>query len=274
MSRRRQGRPNGWRWWPAALLAIWSAGCALRTEPTPLAAAHAHNDYEHARPLLDALAHGFCNIEADVYLIDGQLLVAHDRKDVRPERTLAALYLDPLRERVRSSGGRVFRGGPPVTLLVDVKSEARSTYAALEAVLAGYADILTRFEEGGIRPGAVTVIVSGNRAPGDVVARRLRYAALDGRSTDLDSTADASVYPWISENWTKLSPWRGEGSLPEADRLRLRDWVRRAHAAGRRIRFWNTPETPAAWAALREAGVDLIGTDDLARLRDFLHARR
>ena len=45
-------------------------------EPVPLERAHAHNDYEHARPLLDALAHGFCSVEADVHLIERQLLVA------------------------------------------------------------------------------------------------------------------------------------------------------------------------------------------------------
>ena len=46
---------------------------------------------------------------------------------VKPERTLEALYLDPLRERVRANGGRVFRGGPTITLLVDIKSEAKTT---------------------------------------------------------------------------------------------------------------------------------------------------
>ena len=44
----------------------------------PLLRAHAHNDYLHSRPLADALAHGFWSIEADVWLTNGALLVAHD----------------------------------------------------------------------------------------------------------------------------------------------------------------------------------------------------
>jgi hypothetical protein len=44
--------------------------------PVPLTRAHAHNDYLHARPLFDALDHGFCSVEADVWLVDGKLLVA------------------------------------------------------------------------------------------------------------------------------------------------------------------------------------------------------
>ena len=61
------------------------------------AIAHAHNDYEHERPLLDALKAGFTSFEADVYLIDGKLLVAHDQQDTTPDRSLESLYLDPLR---------------------------------------------------------------------------------------------------------------------------------------------------------------------------------
>src|SRR5438477_8275309 len=87
--------------------------------PPPLLRAHAHNDYEHPRPLLDALDHGFCSIEADIYLVENKLLVAHDRDQAKPERTLQALYLDPLRERARKNGGRVYPNGPEMVLLVD-----------------------------------------------------------------------------------------------------------------------------------------------------------
>lgn len=256
--------------WIAAVFAL--AGCAAQSVSSvrPLARAHAHNDYRHARPLLDALDHGFCSVEADIYLVDGALLIGHDRKDLVPGRTLEALYLDPLRARVRANGGRVYRDGPTITLLVDVKSEGRATYAALETTLARYADILTVFEHGQAKPGAVTVVVSGNRTREDVAARAVRHAALDGRSGDLDSDAPATLYPWISENWTKLSTWKGEGALAETDRAKLQDWVARAHARGRKLRFWNTPEDPQAWRILTAAGVDVIGTDNLAALRDFL----
>ena len=54
----------------------------------PLAQAHAHNDYEHDRPLFDALEHGFTSVEADVWLVDGELLVAHDLEDVKAGVTL------------------------------------------------------------------------------------------------------------------------------------------------------------------------------------------
>src|SRR5215831_8197157 len=84
------------------------AASCLAAEPTPLIHTHAHNDYEHKRPLFDALEHGFCSVEADIYLVDGKLLVAHNPWQVKPNLTLQSLYLDPLRERVKKNGGRVY----------------------------------------------------------------------------------------------------------------------------------------------------------------------
>jgi hypothetical protein len=70
-----------------------------------LRGAHAHNDYEHERPLIDALAHGFQSVEADVFLVEGKLLVAHNLKDVKEDRTFEGLYLDPLLSRVKANQG-------------------------------------------------------------------------------------------------------------------------------------------------------------------------
>src|SRR5437764_9726105 len=160
----------------AALVATTRADDPPAAQVTPLRRAHAHNDYEHKRPLSDALGHGFCSVEADVHLIDGKLLVAHDRKDATPDRTLQSLYLDPLRERVKANGGRVYRDGPTVFLLIDVKTAAEETYAALDKVLAGYAEILSVTRDGKFEPKAVTAVASGNRAKATIPRQAVRAA--------------------------------------------------------------------------------------------------
>jgi hypothetical protein len=236
----------------------------------PLQHAHAHNDYEHKRPLFDALDQGFCSVEADVFLTDGRLLVGHERKDLRPERTLEALYLDPLRERARANGGRVYPGGPTVFLLIDVKTEAGATYAALDKVLTGYADLLSVVRDGKFEPKAVTALVSGNCAREAITAQAVRHAAIDGRPRDLDSPAPSHLVPWVSARWGSLFRWQGEGPMPDEERARLKEFVGKAHARGRLVRFWATPEKAAVWKELRAAEVDLINTDQLADLRRFL----
>ncbi|HEX5222287.1 MAG TPA: phosphatidylinositol-specific phospholipase C/glycerophosphodiester phosphodiesterase family protein [Verrucomicrobiae bacterium] len=243
-----------------------------RLEPVvaPLPQAHAHNDYEHTRPLLDALDLGFCSVEADVWLVDGQLLVAHDREKTSPQRTLRALYLDVLRERVERNGGRVYANGPTCTLMIDVKSEAAETYLVLRTMLRSYAGFLTTFTPTNVTQRALTVIISGNRAIGLVAAEPLRYVALDGRLTDLKTNAPADLFPFISDNWQKHFTWRGEGSISSAEQDRLRQLVQQAHQQGQRIRFWAAPDFRSGWQVLKEHGVDLIGSDDLAGLAAFL----
>src|SRR5581483_3359453 len=128
----------------------------------------------------------FCSVETDIFLRDGQLLVGHTAAELKPRRTLEKLYLSPLRERIRVHRGRVYAGGPRFFLLIDVKSEAKSTYAALHNVLAGYAEMLPTYQNGKLTEKAVSVIVSGNRTREVMAAQAIRYACLDGRLGDLD----------------------------------------------------------------------------------------
>jgi hypothetical protein len=262
----------------ALLAAALACTPAARVQPTPappptLARAHAHNDYEHARPLLDALDRGFASVEADVYLVGGELLVAHHRDSVRAGRTLERLYLDPLRERARRQGGRVRADGEPLLLLVDVKSDSTATWPVLDATLRRYADILTRFRGDSVVPGAVVAVVSGNRAIGAMRASAERWAAVDGRLTDLGhgaAGAPTSLVPLVSDTWERITKWKGSGAVPDSVPAALARAVSRAHAEGRRIRFWATPDRPVVWRLLRDAGVDLIGADDLDALHAFL----
>ena len=251
----------------ALLVALCVAAVA---EPVPLIGVHAHNDYLHARPLLDALDHGFCSVEADILLVDGKLLVAHTRSSVKPDRTLQALYLDPLRERMKRNGGRVFRDGPEFTLLIDLKSNWRTIYPALRTVLTNYADMLTTFPGEATQTNAVRVILSGNRSRDMLDGESVRYAAMDGTLADLDSGLPASLIPWISAPWSAKFEWRGDGPMPEAEQKRLAEIVAKAHQQGRRVRFWGAPDRPAFWRELNSAGVDLINTDDLSGLEKFL----
>lgn len=239
----------------------------------PLSQAHAHNDYKHGRPLLDALDHGFCSVEADIHLVNGALLVAHDADKVSPQRTLESLYLEPLCARVRKNAGLVHFNGPPFLLMIDIKTEAEATYAALEPVLQRHRDMLTQFTSRETRTGAVTIVLSGNRPTQTVAAQSVRYAAIDGRLPDLDAKPSPHLVPLVSDSWTKHFQWRGEGEISGEERTKVKSLVDSARAQGRRIRFWAIPDTPAGWKVMRDAGVDLINTDHLKGLQEFLSAR-
>ena len=239
----------------------------------PLKQAHAHNDYLHDRPLLDALDHGFASVEADVFLVDGELLVAHTRRELQPQRTLQKLYLDPLRGRIKAKGGSVHGDGKPFHLLIDLKTAGEPTYAALDKVLAQYADLLSTVQDGKHERKAVDISISGDRPIATITAAPLRYAGIDGRLSDLESDLPTHLLPIISDNWAMNFRWRGTGEFKPAERQKLHDLVKKAHASGRQIRFWASPDTVAAWRELQAAGVDMINTDDLAGLEAFLRGQ-
>ncbi|MGW6455405.1 phosphatidylinositol-specific phospholipase C/glycerophosphodiester phosphodiesterase family protein [Streptomyces sp. NPDC055078] len=247
--------------------------------PRPLRWAHAHNDYLHPRPVHDALSHGFTSLEADVFLVNGDLLVAHTPAELDPSHTLRSLYLDPLLARVRANHGSVYRGHRrPVQLLIDIKYDGAACYLELDRQLRQYRRMLSGCANGRVRYGAITAVVSGDRAARvPMEAQRQRYAFYDGRFDDLATPVPASFVPLISGNWNHAFTWRGEGPFPATERARLHTLVDLAHYHGRRIRFWATHDVPgsardAVWTELLAAGADHLNTDDLAGLARFLRA--
>ncbi|WP_432036015.1 phosphatidylinositol-specific phospholipase C/glycerophosphodiester phosphodiesterase family protein [Streptomyces cucumeris] len=263
----------------AAAPALAATRATDRPAP-PLARAHAHNDYEHPRPLTDALSHGFGSVEADIWLVDGALLVAHDATDLDPTRTLESLYLDPLARRVKANGGRVYRGHDlSLQLLIDLKTPGEATYRELAGRLRRYGPMFSAAHGGiggRVRRGPVTAVISGDRgARAPMEVEKVRHAFYDGRLEDLGTGVPASFIPLISADWNKTFTWQGAGPMPPAEREELRRIVTAAHRAGRRVRFWATPDVPgpervALWRALLAADVDHLNTDDLAGLEDFL----
>lgn len=252
----------------AALL--YAATVDAQPGPTPLTRVHAHNDYVHTHPLFDALHHGFCSVEADVYLVDGQLLVAHERFQAKPGRTLQALYLDPLRDRVKKNGGHVYPNGPEFTLLVEIKGDWKTSYPVLRDNLKQYAEMLAVFRNGAKETNAITVIITGHRSKEMFAGESVRYAALDGDLADLNSNEPATLIPWISSNWYQTFRWNGSGTILGADKTKLKEIVAKAHEQGRRVRFWGSPDQPNFWRELLDDDVDLLNTDDLAGAEAFL----
>ncbi|MDB4917706.1 MAG: hypothetical protein JWM95_5350 [Gemmatimonadetes bacterium] len=259
----------------SAFCILLAVGPMAMAQPTPLDHAHAHNDFEHARPLFDAVERGFGSVEADVYLVGGQLLVGHSRDSLDASRTLESLYLDPLRAYARQHGGRVHGGAQPLTLLIDVKTNADSTYLVLNGVLRRYADLFTIYAGSEVIDGPIVAVISGNRAIKTMNAARVRFAGADGRIPDLTSTPRISskVMPLISDSWERITTWDGTSSAPATLRQEIDRLVSLAHQHGQRLRFWATPDNEAVWQLLTDAHVDLIGADDLEGLRLFLTRR-
>ncbi|MGW4843200.1 hypothetical protein [Nocardia brasiliensis] len=238
-------------------------------------------------PLYDALAQGFTSVEADVYpLVFGELPVGHFPWDIRPQRTLRSLYLDPLRQLVADNHGTVIPGyDGEFQLLIEIKWDAPGAYRELERLLRDprYDGLFTRYADGRVIRGPVTIslltaFTSGTELRATMAAQPTRSAFLVGAPNELGTGIPATLMPEINADWTSLFRWNGEGPMPDNERRALTDLVDRAHREGKRIRFWEVPDQPgparkALWDAQFDTGVDRLATDHLADLADYLRFR-
>ncbi len=112
-------------------------------------------------------------------------------------------------------------GAPrPLQLLVDIKTEGASTYLELDRHLRRYRHLFTTYAHGRVLPGAVTAVISGDRAARTPMeAQTVRRAFYDGRLADLGRPPrPPSFIPLISDNWTLNFTWQGVGAFPDAER--------------------------------------------------------
>lgn len=228
--------------------------------------AHAHNDYEHSRPLFAALESGFRSIEADIHLIDGVLYVSHSRPKTGKVPTLQGLYLGPLDSLLRVNA--LQGSNMPLTMLIDIKTDATRTLQKLIQVLGQYPRLY--------QPGAVALpvrfVISGNRDYQQILS--IPGLFIDGRPGDLGKGYSADKMPIISDHFGNWMQWNGKG-MPSASEIhKINTLAKRVHDEGKKLRLWAIPDNEVAWSLLLDAGVDLINTDRLEELSMFLNGKQ
>ena len=254
------------------LVLLLLLGCG---ELTPqLLPAYAHNDYLNPRPLEEALELGYQGVEADYFVLDGELLLSHEPEDIDPEFSLQSVYLDPLRERIAALGS-VYGDGTVFQLNIESKEDGPDTYEALHRVLEEYREILTVVEDGTVTPGPIQVVLVGWHPPlEDLAAQPVRYVAVQMHYKDLPKNhteIPGHLLKMVTVNYEDSFRWRGEGPVSDRVRDRLAEMVTARDAVdGRIIRAYEVTYHDEVYRVLLEAGFDLIGTKNLAKTSEIL----
>ncbi|NNE75937.1 MAG: alkaline phosphatase [Pricia sp.] len=211
---------------------------------------HSHNDYFQNIPFYKAVAAGASSVEADVFLVDSLLMVAHTEKEIEMGRDLQSLYLDPLQRSLEMNLGLK----RPFQLLIDIKTEA---YATLEAIIKAFDAYPTITANKNI-----SIVISGNRPAIEDYVNYPDYIFFDYQSLNpIASPAILNKIALISLSFKNLSDWNGKGRLTHEDHEKVTSTVKKAHAIGKPFRFWATPDSKTAWKAFVHIGVDFINTD-------------
>lgn len=231
---------------------------------------HAHNDYLNKPALFEALDAQLISVEADIHLMKGDLYVAHVRPLWRNnKRSLENLYLKPLFDHVQKNGGKVYPNyDGPFYLMIDFKEGSVDMFNRLVELLEKYKEMLTVMENGILKPGAVTVFLSGSRPHQAVADAEPRLCFLDGRPNDLEKQIPAELMPLISDHYKNHLNWNGNGEMPEDQKLKLRKLISKVHAEGKKLRLWASPDKPNAWATFKALGIDFINTDKPKKFKE------
>lgn len=226
--------------------------------------AHSHNDYEKTNPFREAWKNGFGSIEADIFLDNGKLIVAHDKDQVKKRFTLDSLYLEPLQQCINKNNGYVYADKKrQLQLMIDLKTEAISTLKAVVDRLNNYPVLL--------KCSTLKITISGNRPPLTSFNVYPSWVLFDGELGNGYSKEQLERVPMFSDNFARYSSWKGEGDLPPNDLTSLQKMIDKAHALGKKIRFWNAPDNSNSWNTFMKLKVDYINTDHISELSRFLN---
>ena len=222
--------------------------------------AHAHNDYLHPIPFYTAFNAGFGSIEADVYPVNGILLVAHNKKDIHPQRTLKSLYIEPLLNELAKNSRHV-------KLLIDIKENYELSLQILLKEIEPLKKYLVTSKDAD-KP--LTILISGERPPPAEYKNYPSYIFFDDDLKLHHTQEEWKRVGQVSLSFERYTSWKGENEIDKKDKKLLQHIVDSVHQAGKTIRFWAAPDNETSWKLQMKIGVDLIGTDQIDKLATFL----
>lgn len=239
---------------------------AANAQIEPVNRGHSHNDYRQNIPLLQAYYAGMGSIEADVFLRDGALFVAHDSTEIRADRTLKSLYLLPLATFYKANGGRAFKNpAQKLQLVIDIKQDHVHVLNELIAELKDFGNVFNLSNN----PNAIKLVISGDMPVPSDFKNWPDYIYFDGRPEIKYTTEELKHIAMISQDIKKYAVWNGKGVPTPTDFAKLKKVIDDAHQLNKPFRFWATTDNPNTWIVLGRLGADWINTDHPEKLAEF-----
>jgi alkaline phosphatase len=222
-----------------------------------------HNDYKNPVPFFAAYDRQVGFIEADIFLTNGKLLVAHEAAEQDTSKTLSSLYLRPLQDKIARNKGYAYADqGKLLTLMIDLKTEGAATLDALVNNLRKYPSLTAC--------PTLRITVSGDMPAPQLWSRYPEFIHFDGRPGVVYTEEQLRRVALVSASFGSYSKWNGKGVIVQLERDQLSAVIKDAHSKGKPMRFWGTPDFVNAWIKFMDLKIDVINTDHAQEVSDFL----
>jgi len=232
--------------------------------------AHSHNDYNNSIPFWIAYYNHFGSIEADIWAVGDDLLVAHDKEDLTPERSLYKLYIEPAVKLVRHNGGKAWSDYPSsFQFIIELKSGTEPTLSMLVKMVEEYPDVFNP----DINENAIRIVITGRIPDPADFCKYPCYLTFDGDLKIKYTKKQLEQVILFSNDLEYFTFWKGDSTMPIKDYKRLKQVIDSVHIAGKKIRFWNAPDNELSWETLINLGVDYVNTDFINELAAYMNRR-
>jgi hypothetical protein len=224
---------------------------------------HAHNDYQKPEPLINALRYKAFTIEADIYLYNNKILVAHDKKELPTAKTLDSLYLQPIIKLFEQHKGTISKDSSyaPI-LMIDIKENGETVITELIKLLSSHRSVFDR----SVNKKAVQVVISGDRTASSKWNSYPTYILFDGRPYEIYDDAVLNRVVFISDSYSKYINAKDSTT-------QLKELVKKVHGMNKLLRLWGTPDDPSSWKRFQQLEIDIINTDKVEECRNYLIQR-
>ncbi|MBS1934078.1 MAG: phosphatidylinositol-specific phospholipase C/glycerophosphodiester phosphodiesterase family protein [Bacteroidetes bacterium] len=245
---------------------ITCLAASAQPETYSVANAHSHNDYENTVPFYTAYNAQFGSIEADIFLQNGELIVAHDSIELKKHRTLDKYYLTPLFYAVQKNNGHAY---PDTTkqlqMLIDIKSDSINTLNKLIDILKQI-PLLSNNK-------SIKWVITGNRPAPSLFITYPSFISFDGELYKNYSMQALTRIVMLSDDFRNYSQWNGNNIIALKDRSVLETAISKAHQLHKPVRFWDAPDNKNTWKQFMQLKVDFINTDRINELAGFLNKK-
>ena len=238
------------------------SSCTTRAQTVLI---HSHNNYEQAQPLTNALRYKVYSFEADVYLVNDTLKVAHDKKNLPAAPGLLSLYIQPIVQLFDSNKGRIssHKNYAPV-LMIDIKENGETVIAAVVNIVSAYPSVFDKK----INPKAVQIVISGDRGDRSKWTSWPSFILFDGRINEPYTKEQLKKVAFISDSYLNYAKQKDS-----ADHL-IKQLSEKTHQLKKILRLWAIPDNSSSWTHLKKLGVDIINTDKVEECRKFFDAKQ
>jgi alkaline phosphatase len=225
---------------------------------------HSHNDYEKSFPFWEAYNHAYGSIEADIFLQNGNLIIAHNTIQLKMGRTFDSFYLYPLQQCIVKNNNHPYADkNRLLQLLIDVKTDSVATLNRFIEKLKAY-PVITAC-------AGIKIVITGNRPAASTFADYPSYIYFDGELDKNYSANATNRIEMLSDNFRKYSWWNGTDTISMKDKNIIMTAINKAHELHKKVRFWNAPDTIISWNFFMKMGVDYINTDHITGAADYIN---